>query len=139
MVMTPHPPRAVYGDFDVIGIDEGQFFGDLVSFCETAANAGKIVIVAGLDGDFKAEPFGTICDLVPLAEKVDKLCAVCAVSGAGQQRRSRTTHALRATLRGATFRSLEKAISYYSDATPPRQPLFSHSFPTYSNNAAGQP
>jgi thymidine kinase len=70
-----------YMDFDVIGIDEGQFFGDLVSFCETAANNGKIVIVAGLDGDFKAAPFGTICDLLPLAEKFDKICAVCAVSG----------------------------------------------------------
>jgi thymidine kinase len=68
-------------DYDVIGIDEGQFFGDLVSFCETAASNGKTVIVAGLDGDFKAAPFGTICDLLPLAEKFDKICAVCTESG----------------------------------------------------------
>jgi len=62
---------------DVIGIDEGQFFPDVVSFCEQMANMGKVVIVAALDGTFQRKPFGSILDLVPIAEDVTKLTAVC--------------------------------------------------------------
>ncbi|NXC23257.1 KITH protein, partial [Corythaeola cristata] len=61
----------------VIGIDEGQFFPDIVEFCETMANAGKTVIVAALDGTFQRKAFGNILNLVPLAESVVKLNAVC--------------------------------------------------------------
>eukprot|EP00069_Balaena_mysticetus_P020888 bmy_13156T0 len=61
----------------VIGIDEGQFFPDIVEFSETMANAGKTVIVAALDGTFQRKAFGTILNLVPLAESVVKLTAVC--------------------------------------------------------------
>ncbi|XP_071960838.1 thymidine kinase, cytosolic-like [Antedon mediterranea] len=63
--------------FDVIGIDEGQFFTDCVKFCEEMANLGKIVIVAALDGTFQRKGFGEILNLVPLAENVIKLNAVC--------------------------------------------------------------
>ncbi|EDM06735.1 rCG32815, isoform CRA_a [Rattus norvegicus] len=61
----------------VIGIDEGQFFPDIVDFCETMANTGKTVIVAALDGTFQRKAFGSILNLVPLAESVVKLTAVC--------------------------------------------------------------
>ncbi|XP_050175095.1 thymidine kinase, cytosolic isoform X1 [Myiozetetes cayanensis] len=61
----------------VIGIDEGQFFPDIVEFCETMANTGKTVIVAALDGTFQRKAFGSILNLVPLAESVVKLNAVC--------------------------------------------------------------
>ncbi|XP_028647657.1 thymidine kinase, cytosolic [Erpetoichthys calabaricus] len=61
----------------VIGIDEGQFFSDVVEFCEEMANLGKIIIVAALDGTFQRKPFGNILNLVPLAESVVKLNAVC--------------------------------------------------------------
>ncbi|OBS73387.1 hypothetical protein A6R68_12064 [Neotoma lepida] len=61
----------------VIGIDEGQFFPDIVEFCEMMANAGKTVIVAALDGTFQRKAFGSILNLVPLAESVVKLTAVC--------------------------------------------------------------
>ncbi|XP_032055698.1 thymidine kinase, cytosolic [Aythya fuligula] len=61
----------------VIGIDEGQFFPDIVDFCEMMANAGKTVIVAALDGTFQRKAFGSILNLVPLAESVVKLNAVC--------------------------------------------------------------
>ncbi|XP_010081482.1 PREDICTED: thymidine kinase, cytosolic [Pterocles gutturalis] len=61
----------------VIGIDEGQFFPDIVEFCEKMANAGKTVIVAALDGTFQRKAFGSILNLVPLAESVVKLNAVC--------------------------------------------------------------
>eukprot|EP00043_Microstomoeca_roanoka_P008601 m.82725 g.82725 ORF g.82725 m.82725 type:complete len:253 (-) comp14314_c2_seq1:39-797(-) len=66
-------------EFDVLGIDEGQFFPDIVDFCESMANSGKTVIVAALDGTFQRKPFGTILDLIPLAETVIKLSAVCMI------------------------------------------------------------
>ncbi|KZS14802.1 Thymidine kinase [Daphnia magna] len=61
----------------VIGIDEGQFFPDVVEFSEAMANAGKIVVVAALDGTYQRSGFGNFLNLVPLAENVVKLTAVC--------------------------------------------------------------
>ncbi|XP_051889120.1 thymidine kinase, cytosolic [Pristis pectinata] len=61
----------------VVGIDEGQFFPDCVEFSEEMANRGKTVIVAALDGTFQRKAFGNILNLVPLAESVVKLSAVC--------------------------------------------------------------
>jgi len=72
-------PDSYFDDFDVIAIDEGQFMHPLVDFCDKHANAGRIVIVAALDGDFNRKPFGEVCDLVPLCETVTKLSAVCMV------------------------------------------------------------
>lgn len=63
--------------YSVIGIDEGQFFPDTVTFAEEMANKGKIVIVAALDGTYQRKGFGDILQLVPLAESVIKLTAVC--------------------------------------------------------------
>jgi thymidine kinase len=65
--------------YDVIGIDEAQFFDDLVEFCEELANRDKVVIVAALDGTFQRKPFGRVLELVPLAEHVTKLNAVCTI------------------------------------------------------------
>lgn len=66
-------------DYEVIGIDEGQFFPDLVEMTEQWASAGKVVICAALDGDFLRRPFGRVLELVPLAESVTKLSAICQV------------------------------------------------------------
>lgn len=63
--------------FNIIGIDEGHFFPDIVEFCEELANKGKTIIVAALDGTFQRKAFGNILSLVPLAENVIKLNAVC--------------------------------------------------------------
>eukprot|EP01080_Neovahlkampfia_damariscottae_P009117 gene9117-1207_t len=62
---------------EIIGIDEGQFFPDLLNFCEKYANKGKTVVVSALDGTFKRQPFGDIGNLVPLCEEITKLTAVC--------------------------------------------------------------
>lgn len=70
------PASALVG-VDVVGIDEGSFYPDIVSFCEEQANAGRDVIVASLDGDFQRKAFGDILGLVPIAEEVTKLTAVC--------------------------------------------------------------
>lgn len=63
--------------YDVLAIDEAQFFEDLNRAVLTWLNAGKIVITAGLDSSFKAEPFRHYTDLVALATDVTKLKAVC--------------------------------------------------------------
>ena len=65
--------------YDVILINEGQFFIDLVEYaklwCETY---GKNIVVSGLDGDYKRDTFGEILKLVPLADSVKKIHAFCA-------------------------------------------------------------
>ena len=63
--------------YDVIGIDEGQFFEDIVEFSEKFANEGKIIVIAALDGSFERKRFGNVIDLIPMAERVVKLDAVC--------------------------------------------------------------
>lgn len=67
-------------DTDVIGIDEAQFFHDsLVEIVSKIANNNRRVICAGLDMDFKGEPFGPMPKLMAIAEFVDKIQAVCMV------------------------------------------------------------
>lgn len=71
-----------YDKLDVIGIDEAQFFEDLYDFCYKAADEDrKIVIVAGLDGDYLRRRFGSVLDVVPLADSVIKLSARCEICG----------------------------------------------------------
>ena len=62
---------------DIIAIDEAQFFSHLRDFVEGVLEMNKHVIVAGLDGDFKQCIFGEILYLIPLADEVDKLKAMC--------------------------------------------------------------
>ncbi len=65
-------------DVDVIGIDEAQFFdGSIVDVCNTLANNGVRVIVAGLDMDFMGNPFGPMPGLLAIAEYVTKVHAIC--------------------------------------------------------------
>ncbi|MDU1321415.1 MAG: thymidine kinase [Clostridium botulinum] len=67
-------------DTDVIGIDEAQFFDDsLVEIVSKIANNNRRVVCAGLDMDFKGEPFGPMPKLMAIAEFVDKIQAVCMV------------------------------------------------------------
>ena len=68
--------------YDVIGIDEAQFFdNEIVKICNDLANEGIRVIVAGLDMDYKGNPFGPMPNLMAIAEYVTKLHAICAKSG----------------------------------------------------------
>ncbi|OMO76924.1 Thymidine kinase [Corchorus capsularis] len=71
-----------YDKLDVIGIDEAQFFEDLYDFCcEAADHHGKTVIVAGLDGDYLRRRFGSVLDIIPIADSVMKLTARCELCG----------------------------------------------------------
>ncbi|RKD21994.1 thymidine kinase [Caminicella sporogenes DSM 14501] len=77
-------------DVDVVGIDEVQFFDDnIVDVATDLANRGKRVIVAGLDMDFRGEPFGPTPKLMAVAEFVDKLSAICMICGSPAHRTQR--------------------------------------------------
>jgi thymidine kinase len=69
-------------DTTVVGIDEAQFFdSEVVQVAEELATRGIRVLVAGLDTDFRGEPFGPMPVLMSMAEHVDKLHAICMVCG----------------------------------------------------------
>lgn len=83
---TPVPAAAnipiLASDCDVVGIDEAQFFdSEIVQVCNDLANQGIRVIVAGLDMDFKGNPFGPMPALMATAEYVTKVHAVCTQTG----------------------------------------------------------
>ena len=83
---TPVPSasniRLLADGCDVVGIDEAQFFDDeIVTVCNDLANQGIRVIVAGLDMDFKGNPFGPMPNLMATAEYVTKVHAVCTRTG----------------------------------------------------------
>jgi thymidine kinase len=78
--------------FNVVGIDEAQFFDEkIVEVCETLANQGKRVIVAGLDMDYTGKPFGPIPQLLSIANYVTKLHAICMQCGGIASYSYRTT------------------------------------------------
>jgi len=73
---------ALLDDVQVVAIDEVQFLGDeVVELVQELADRGKRVIVAGLDQDFRGEPFGPIQRLLAVAESIDKLHAICVRCG----------------------------------------------------------
>src|SRR5438128_499949 len=75
----------------VVGIDEAQFFDDsVVEVAQKLAYRGIRVIVAGLDMDFRGEPFGPMPKLLAIAEEVTKLSAVCIICGQPASRTQRT-------------------------------------------------
>ena len=77
-------------DTTVVAIDEAQFFGaDVCLVSQQLAAGGVRVIVAGLDQDFRGEPFGPMPQLMALAEDVTKLHAICAVCGEEASRTQR--------------------------------------------------
>jgi thymidine kinase len=77
-------------DTEVIAVDEAQFFDwSIAEVCDELANRGLRVIIAGLDTDFRGEPFGPMPVLMAQAERVDKLQAICQRCGAPASRTQR--------------------------------------------------
>jgi thymidine kinase len=78
------------GDTTVVGIDEAQFFdNEIIEIVQKLADRDVRVIIAGLDMDFRGEPFGPMPLLMALAERVDKLQAICMVCGEPASRTQR--------------------------------------------------
>ncbi len=89
-------------DYEVIGIDEAQFFDEnLVDVCQRLADSGKRVIVAGLDQDYRAQPFDPMPKLLAVAEYVTKAMAICVICGAPANRTQRNTASSDKVLVGA--------------------------------------
>lgn len=144
-------------NYDVIGIDEGQFFPD-ISWAETMANRGKIVVIAALDGTYKREPFANIMSLIPLAENVSKLSAVCMscfgeaafskriteeksleVIGGADKYMAVCRTCYRSGVKEATSpRDSVKtgSLSFNGDVSPPKKMLFSQVIDNLGSNAA---
>jgi len=107
IVSTPVPASEnillLANDVDVVGIDEAQFFDDeLVNVCNILANRGVRVIVAGLDLDFKGNPFGPIPALMANAEYVTKVHAICVQCGDLAQFSHRTNTTEKIVILGET-------------------------------------
>jgi thymidine kinase len=67
--------------YNVICIDEVQFYKDAPAFCEKLANEGHIVIASGLNGNYKRKPFEVISNLIPIVEDIIYLKAICIENG----------------------------------------------------------
>ena len=82
--LLPLRETSEYATADVVTIDESQFFGDLAEFCRLAAEIdGKDVLAAGLSGGFKRQAFPSICELIPLADHVEYVKALCTICADG--------------------------------------------------------
>ena len=117
--LLPLKQTEKYRESEVIVIEEAQFFTDLFNFATTAAdNDNKIVIVAGLSGDFNRNPFGDIQRLIPHAENITKLSALCVKCGDGTQahfsKRIDTTNKNQ-TLVGTTSEYIAVCRKHYND------------------------
>jgi thymidine kinase len=82
--------RLVRDDTDVVAVDEAQFLDEgIVAVCTKLADRGVRVVLAGTDTDFRGEPFGCIPELMAIAERVDKLHAICMSCGGDACRNQR--------------------------------------------------
>ncbi len=116
---TPVPSseniRILADNVEVVGIDEAQFFDDgIVKVCNDLANRGIRVIVAGLDMDFKGNPFGPMPALMATAEYVTKVHAVCTKTGNLAHYSFRKTNDDKLVLLGETqeYEPLSRAAYY---------------------------
>lgn len=116
---TPVPAAAnipiLADNCDVVGIDEAQFFDDeIIKVCNDLANRGVRVIVAGLDMDFKGNPFGPMPALMATAEYVTKVHAVCTRTGNLAQFSFRKSQNDRLVMLGETeeYEPLSRAAFY---------------------------
>lgn len=93
VVNNPQDILKLAKESQVVGIDEAQFFTDeIIEICETLANQGKRVIIAGLDQDYRGQPFGPIPQLLALAEYITKTLAICVICGNPADRTQRITN-----------------------------------------------
>lgn len=89
--------------YPFIAIEEGQFFPDIGEFTRTLVEQyDRTVYIAGLDGDFRRQPFYNILDLVPFADSVTRLTSTCQVCGASAPFSKRIVHDDSTVLVGST-------------------------------------
>ncbi len=103
LVDDPEDILKLAADYQVIGVDEAQFFATgIVDVCNTLANQGKRVIVAGLDQDYRGVPFEPMPQLLSIAEYITKTLAICVVCGNPADKTQRKTHSSERVIVGAS-------------------------------------
>ncbi len=114
---------------EVVGIDEAQFFDeDIVKVATTLADAGKRVLIAGLDTDWKGAPFGPMPQLLAIAEVVRKQYAICVVCGEPATRTQRLVAVQGDILVGST-EAYEARCRTHFDADLPTRLALTHKKP----------
>lgn len=109
-------------DVDIIAIDEAQFLDKIaVQVFQDLADKGKTIIVAGLDLDYRAQPFGPMPDLMAVAETVTKLHAVCVVCGADACRTQRIGASRELIDIGAADRYEARCRAHFEPPTFPQE------------------
>jgi thymidine kinase len=103
LITSPWEIMEYAHEADVIGIDEAQFLGkELIEVVQKLANDGKRVICAGLDTDYRGEPFDPIPQLLAIAEYIDKPLAICMRCGNPAKHTQRIVASSELVLVGAT-------------------------------------
>lgn len=107
IMSTPVPASSnillLASEVDVVGIDEAQFFdSELPNVCSQLANSGIRVIIAGLDMDFRGQPFGPMPQLLAMAEYITKVHAICLGCGNLAQYSHRTVSGDKQVMLGET-------------------------------------
>ena len=76
--LMPLVSDKIITESDIIFIEEGQFFNDIVDFCKLVVDKlGKSVVISALDGDYERKPFKPISDLISISDNITKLKAIC--------------------------------------------------------------
>ncbi len=117
-----HQIPGLVQDAKVVGVDEAQFLGpELVGICESLANEGRRVIVAGLDQDYRGQPFEPIPHLLAVAEYITKNLAICTVCGNPADRSQRLVEEGTRVLVGAKDSYEARCRHHWSPDPYPRQ------------------
>ncbi len=112
-------------DVQVVGIDEAQFLDqDTVRVARSLAAEGRRVIVAGLDQDFRAEPFGTMMQMMVEAEYVTKVLAICVQCGNPAHRNQRLSEATGRVVLGGAEEYEARCRKCFDPVRAIEQPLF---------------
>jgi len=124
--------------YSMVAIDEGQFFQDIAESADALANLGKIVVVSALDGTFERKPFNSILSLIPLAESVQKMTAVCKMCFQTAHFSKRTTGDTAVEVIGGKDMYIPVCRSCYHKTTP-LLPVYKASIACLSPAAMLQP
>ena len=136
VVDTAEQIRLLVGDAEVVGVDEAQFFdAGLVEVCSALADEGRRVLVAGLDQDFRGQPFEPMPQLMAVAEYVTKLHAICVVCGAPANHSQRVVATGDRVLVGAQDAYEPRCRRHF--VRPPAPAAPSHTLDLFAERTAG--
>ena len=118
-------PQKLIDSSEVIGIDEAQFFRNLIDKAQEWANQGKIVIIAALDCTFQMKPFNKVTDLLAISEHVKKLSAVCMDCGKNAFFTKRITSEMGVELIGGLdiYKPVCRACFYCDEVSTPKKKM----------------